>query len=409
LIEHSKAIGVKEQSGVKVISLLKDGDEVVGAILAKKHTGEFFAVHANAVVMAMGGIGAIYSDSTYPTDVASDSYALALQVGATLIDMEFVQFEPTVVVHPEGAKGMEMPTAMLGDGAHLLNSLGERFMFRYNPEFGETKIEKAKMALCIQREIDEGRGLPDGTVLFDTTKVPPEKLESYIHHCKRLRSSGLEPLTDLPRIRPAAHSHMGGIKVDKNYWTGISGFYAAGEASGGVHGASRLAGNGASDVIVSGGIAGRSAASLKKSGAKRNWDPIHHAALEKITSLSNKAEGIKAEEIKKALCDTMLLSAGLIRDKAGLKEGKKKLGDLKLLLNKGVQAKSLPDALRALEAEHMLLTAQVIVEAALERTESRGAHRRIDYPDSDDSSWLHHIGFMMNQGQELNRLKVPIE
>ena len=409
LIEHSKEIGIKEQSGIKVISLLKDGNDVVGAILAKKHTGEFIAVHANAVVMAMGGIGAIYSDSTYPADVASDSYALALHAGATLIDMEFVQFEPTVVVYPEGAKGMEMPTAMLGDGAYLLNSLGERFMFKYNPEFGETKIEKAKMALCIQREIDEGRGLSDGTILFDTTKVPPQKLESYVNHCKRLRNSGLEPLTNLPRIRPAAHSHMGGIKVDKNYWTGIPGFYAAGEASGGVHGASRLAGNGASDVIVSGGVAGRSAASMKKSGAKRNWDHIHQIALEKIKSLFNKEKGIKAEEIKKELCDTMLSSAGLIRDEASLKRGRKKLMDLQSLLNQGVQSKSLPDALRALEAEHMLLTALVVVESALERSESRGAHRRSDYPDSDDSLWLHHIGFKMSHEQKLDRLKLPLE
>lgn len=408
LREHSKEIGIKEYSGVKVISLLKDGDEIVGAILAKKHRDEFIAVHANSVVMAMGGIGAIYSDSTYPADVASDSYALALEVGAILIDMEFVQFEPTVVVHPEGAKGMEMPTAMLGDGAHLLNSLGERFMFKYNPEFGETKIEKAKMALCIQHEIDEGRGLPDGTVLFDTTKVPPEKLESYINHCKRLRSSGLEPLSELPRIRPAAHSHMGGIKVDKNYWTGIPGLYAAGEASGGVHGASRLAGNGASDVIISGGVAGRSAARLKKSSAKRNWNSIHQIALEKIRSLSNKADGIKAEDIKKVLCDTMLLFAGLIRDEASLKKGQAKLIDLQRLFNKGVQANSLAEALRALEAEHMLLTAQVIIEAALNRTESRGAHRRSDFPDSDDSSWLHHIGFKMNKEHELNRIKVSI-
>ena len=409
LIEHSKEIGIKEQSGVKVISLLKDGNEVVGAILAKKHTGEFIAVHANAVVMAMGGIGAIYSDSTYPADVASDSYALALHAGATLIDMEFVQFEPTVVVYPEGAKGMEMPTAMLGDGAYLLNSLGERFMFKYNPEFGETKIEKAKMALCIQREIDEGRGFSDGTILFDTTKVPPQKLESYVNHCKRLRNSGLEPLTNLPRIRPAAHSHMGGIKVDKNYWTGITGFYAAGEASGGVHGASRLAGNGASDVIVSGGVAGRSAASMKKSRVKRNWDHIHQIALEKIKSLFNKEKGIKAEEIKKALCDTMLSSAGLIRDEASLKRGRKKLMDLQFLLKQGVQSKSLPDALRALEAEHMLLTALVVVESALERSESRGAHRRSDYPDSDDSLWLHHIGFKMSHEQKLDRLKLPLE
>jgi succinate dehydrogenase/fumarate reductase flavoprotein subunit len=304
---------------------------------------------------------------------------------------------------------MEMPTAMLGDGAHLLNSLGERFMFKYNPEFGETKIEKAKMALCIQREIDEGRGLSDGTVLFDTTKVPPEKLESYVNHCKRLRNSGLEPLTNLPRIRPAAHSHMGGIKVDKNYWTGIAGFYAAGEASGGVHGASRLAGNGASDVIVSGGVAGRSAASLKKSEAKRNWNQIHHIALEKIKSLSNKEKEIKAEEIKKALCDTMLSSAGLIRDEASLKRGRKKLLDLQSLLNQGVQSKSLPDALRALEAEHMVLTALVVIESALERSESRGAHRRSDYPNSDDSHWLHHIGFKMNYEQKLDRLKLPLE
>jgi succinate dehydrogenase/fumarate reductase flavoprotein subunit len=160
---------------------------------------------------------------------------------------------------------------------------------------------------------------------------------------------------------------------------------------------------------VSGGIAGRSAASLKKSEAWRNWDHIHDMALEKITSLSNKEKGIKAEEIKKELCDTMLSAAGLIRDEVSLKEGKKKLRGLRSLLNQGVQAKSLSDALRALEAEHMLLTAQVIIEAALERTESRGAHRRSDYPDSDDSYWLHHIGFMMSEEQELNLLKVPIE
>ena len=201
---------------------------------------------------------------------------------------------------------------------------------------------------------------------------------------------------------------MGGIKVDKNYWTGIPGLYAAGEASGGVHGASRLAGNGASDVIISGGVAGRSAARLKKSSAKRNWNSIHQIALEKIRSLSNKADGIKAEDIKKVLCDTMLLFAGLIRDEASLKKGQAKLIDLQRLFNKGVQANSLAEALRALEAEHMLLTAQVIIEAALNRTESRGAHRRSDFPDSDDSSWLHHIGFKMNKEHELNRIKVSI-
>ena len=126
-------------------------------------------------MLAMGGIGRLYEDSTYPVDVGADAYALAFDAGARLVDMEFVQFEPTVTVWPDGCRGMEMPTAMLGDGAHLKNAGGERFMFRYNAEHGEKRIEKARMSLCIQREIDEGRGLPDRTVLFDTTVVPPDR------------------------------------------------------------------------------------------------------------------------------------------------------------------------------------------------------------------------------------------
>jgi succinate dehydrogenase/fumarate reductase flavoprotein subunit len=171
---------------------------------------------------------------------------------------------------------MEMPTAMLGDGAHLVNAGGERFMFRYNPGQGEKGIEKARMALCIQQEIDEGRGLPDGTVIFDTTQLAPERLESYVAHCKRLRTAGLEPSKQTPRVRPAAHSQMGGIRVDATTWTGVPGLFAAGEAAGGVHGASRLAGNGASDVIVFGGIAGKAAARAAWQGnAARNWQAIH--------------------------------------------------------------------------------------------------------------------------------------
>ena len=160
LIAHSGESGVKAYAGWKAINLLRDGTYVVGALLVKHDTGEFMAIHAGATVLATGGCGAIYADSTYPADVTSDSYAFAFDVGATLIDMEFVQFEPTVVVHPQGCKGMEMPTAMFGDGARLVNANAERFMFRYNPEHGEMRIDQATMALCIQGEIDEGRGTP---------------------------------------------------------------------------------------------------------------------------------------------------------------------------------------------------------------------------------------------------------
>mgnify|MGYP006281317763 FL=1 len=202
---------------------------------------------------------------------------------------------------------------------------------------------------------------------------------------------------------------MGGIKVDENYWAGVPGFYAAGEATGGVHGASRLAGNGASDVIVSGGVAGRSAANSKGSRAMRNWDDIHYKALEKIKFFTMREKGTRPEEIKKALRDTMLSSAGLIRDEISLKDGKKNLKQLQTLLEEGVQSNNLPDALRAIEVEHMLMTASIIVEAALERTESRGAHSRSDYPESDDIHWLHHIGFKMNQEHDIDRIKLSLK
>ena len=175
-----------------------------------------------------------------------------------------------------------------------------------------------------------------------------------------------------------------------------------------MHGASRLAGNGASDVIVSGGIAGRSAASFKQNSNKRNWSAIHQNSLEKIKSISNKKSDITANEIKRSLCDTMLSSAGLIRNEVGLKKGQNKLKTLNDLLKNGVQAQNLSQAIHVFEAEHMLLTAKVIIDSALIRTESRGAHHRSDYPVIDDINWLHHIGFMMNADQQLTSKKVPI-
>ena len=280
-----RELGVRVHQGWKVIALLRDEDGVAGALAVRRRSGDLLSVHARAVVLAMGGIGRLYEDSTYPVDVGADAYALAFDAGARLVDMEFVQFEPTVTVWPDGCRGMEMPTAMLGDGAHLKNAGGERFMFRYNADHGEKRIEKARMSLCIQREIDEGRGLPDRTVLFDTTVVPPDRLESYASHCKRLRNAGLEPTREGPHVRPAAHSHMGGVWIDRDGWSGIPGLWAGGEAAGGVHGASRLAGNSGSDILVFGARAGRGAAVGARAVAlDRPWASMEGTALEGLAA-----------------------------------------------------------------------------------------------------------------------------
>lgn len=392
LIAHGEEIGVHAYSGWRAIGLLRDGADVVGALLAKRNADELMAIHAGATVLATGGIGAIYADSTYPADVAADSYVFAFGAGATLIDMEFVQFEPTIVVHPEDCKGMEMPTAMLGDGAHLVNANGERFMFRYNPGHGELQIEKARMSLCIQREIDEGRGFPDRSVLFDTTRLAPERLESYVSHCKRLRAAGVEPATQGPRVRPAAHSHMGGALIDERTWTGVPGLYAAGEAAGGVHGASRLAGNGGSDVIVFGGIAGKAAATQRLQIAGRPWQRIHEQALRALRLAHAGGGERRPDEVTRAVREIMLETAGLYRDEAGLASGAARLAELQRCIDAGMQVDGLAAAVRALQAANMVLVGRMIVAAARERRESRGAHQRTDFPARDDAVWLRHTG-----------------
>lgn len=409
LSAHAGKIGVRILTGLKVVDFLNDGGEITGALLWDRRERQFTAVAARAVVLAMGGIGRIYSDSTYPADVGSDSYGLALKHGARLIDMEFVQFEPVVTVWPEACRGMEMPTAMLGDGAHLKNAAGERFMFRYNPEHGEKQIEKAKMALCVQTEIDEGRGLPDDTVIFDTTVLPPERLESYKTHVRRLRNAGVDPLTTPPHVRPASHSQMGGVLIDDTGWTGVPGLYAGGESAGGVHGASRLAGNGCADTLVFGALAGRGAAKGMSAAKSRDWDAIVKNSLQAIRAYDGRKGRAQASELKDNVRDIMLRSAGLWRREEGLTQGRDQLRELVRVAATDLATSGIEQAIEASELDHMLATAQMIVEASLLRTESRGAHQRRDFPKQDDARWLKHIGFRIDGAGGLLREDIPIQ
>ncbi|BBK40971.1 succinate dehydrogenase [Allostella vacuolata] len=388
LVRRAAAVGVGTLSGWQAVALLHDGAGVSGALLYRKAGQRLMLVRAGAVVLAAGGIGRLYDDSTYPADVAAGSYALAYDAGASLIDMEFVQFEPTVTVHPAACRGMEMPTAMLGDGATLLNAQGERFMFRHNPEHGEKRIEKARMSLAIQDEIDAGRGFPDGTVLMDTTLVPPEKLESYVSHCRRLRQAGLDPAREMPRVRPAAHSQMGGIRIAPDGQSGVPGLFAAGEATGGVHGASRLAGNGGGETIVFGVIAGEAAAAAV---------PVRHDPAEAeaaaLRLLAPRPGPGDALAVKDRLRAAMSRDVGLYRTAEGLRRALDAIDRVDGMIAEGLAAPTLDDAVTALEARHMALAARLIASAALARTESRGAHQRRDHPARDDDRWLRHIAF----------------
>lgn len=394
---RARELDVQTLSPWKIIDLLRDGEEVVGALLWKPHSESFLLVQARATILATGGIGRLYEGSTYPADVAADALGIALDAGARLIDMEFVQFEPVVTVWPEACRGMEMPTAMLGDGAQLRNAQGERFMLRVNPPLGERGIEKAKMALHIQREIDEGRGLPEGGVIFDTTLLAPDRLESYVSHCSRLRRAGVDPARQPPIVAPAAHSIMGGIAIDERGATGVPGLFAGGESAGGVHGASRVAGNGCADTLVFGALAGRTAADSLGPVRWRRWPALQAQALGSLAeACRGGASGALAA--KQEIASIVATCAGIWRSEAPLREGDVALAAVADRLA-GAHGEDIADAIALKEARRMAAVARTIVRGALARTESRGAHQRTDYPERDDARWMCHVSFRQHAGE----------
>jgi len=407
LARHSGEVGIDVRAGWTALSILIDGGEACGALLFHPTRGEAAVVTAASVVIALGGLGQLYANSTYPTDVSSDSYALALEAGATLVDMEFVQFEPLVVFDPPGLAGLELPTAMLADGAKLLNVDGERFMFRYNPEWGEARIEKAKLSLFIQQEIEEGRGLPEGGVSYDATNVAHAKLESYVRHCQQLRKFGIEPTTQSIPIRPAAHSHMGGIAIDEHGFTGVPGLFAAGEATGGLHGASRIAGNGGADAVIFGGIAGRSAA-LAAGRSKRDYGAAISRAIDSVTLKSRSGGKRSPREVKADIQTTVAESAGLYRKGCELETGLDRLRQVEESVEDGMLYDGAKGVIGAIEARNMIMSGRAVLTAALMRTESRGAHQRRDFPTRNDEQWSRHITLRLAPSHGLDAALEPL-
>lgn len=408
LSDQVRALGIPALAGWKAVTLLEDDGEVVGALAFRRHGDRLAAIRARSVVLASGGIGRLYDDSTYPVDVLSSSYGLGFRAGARLVDMEFVQFEPVVTVWPPDCRGMEMPTAMLAEGARLINGQGDRFMMRHNPGAAEVGIEKARLALFIQSEIDAGAGLPDGSVVFDTTHVPPDLLEGYISHCRRLRAAGLEPRDRGPHVRPAAHSEMGGLFIDEGGWTGVPGLYAGGEAAGGVHGASRIAGNGCSDTVVFGALAGRGAATGLLRVQGRDWPRILAEALRPVDDLMGGSGKRTDPDLKEQLRRIMVRHVGIWRDAAGLEAGIGRIRDIIDTLEAAGLAASRAGAIELFETREVARVALMIASAALQRTESRGAHQRRDHPAQDDANWLRHIAFVRTPAGGIRAEMLPI-
>ena len=398
-----------------VSDILKSGNRAVGALAYYRSSGKLVVFEAGSVILATGGIGKAYKVTSNSWEYTGDGHALAYLAGADLIDMEFVQFHPTGMVWPPSVKGTLVTEGVRGDGGILVNSEGERFMFNYIPDVFAAETAKSEeeanswlkgeegamrppelltrdvVARAIMTEVKEGRGSPHGGAFLDiASRQSPDyirrKLPSMYHQFKELATLDItkEPM----EVGPTTHYMMGGIKVEANTAAStVLGLYAAGEAAAGMHGANRLGGNSLSDLLVFGKIAGQCAANFAQENSRIS---PHGEEIEK--SIENTLEPFEdgdenPYQIHQELQEIMESHAGIVRTGEELEKGIRKLEELEKRLPKmhaKGERKYNPGWHLCLDLHNMIITSLALSRAALERTESRGAHTRLDYPDYDD-------------------------
>ena len=400
-----------------IIDLLQDGGRIAGAFGYWRETGRFVAFQAPAVVLATGGIGKAYKVTSNSWEYTGDGHALALAAGADLIDMEFVQFHPTGMVWPVSVRGILVTEGVRGDGGVLLNSEGERFMFRYisemfRSETAETEEEadrwytdkqtarrtpdllpRDEVARAIIAEVKEGRGSPHGGVYLDiATRRDADyirrRLPSMYHQFREL--ADVDITKESMEVGPTCHYMMGGVRVDaETQESNVPGLFAAGEVAGGMHGANRLGGNSLSDLLVFGARAGYHAAAHAGSAAVASKVP--NDELDALANVALRPFDDRGTEnpytVQQDLQDCMNALVGIIRTEGDLR---KALDELEVLKERAERVRVEgnrrynPGWHLALDLISLLSVSECVTRAALERKESRGAQTRDDYPESDE-------------------------
>jgi succinate dehydrogenase / fumarate reductase flavoprotein subunit len=378
---------------------------VVGAVALHIPSGELRAFHADAVIVAGGGHGRIYAKSTNSYINVGSATAAVYRAGVPLEDMAFVQFHPTTLY----GTNILITEGVRGEGGHLLNNEGERFMARYAPDAMEL-APRDIVARAIQTEIDEGRGFPGGYVQLDVRHLGDEIIKQRLPGIRQIAMdfAGVDPIETPIPVQPGQHYSMGGLACDENGETIITGLFVVGECSCiSVHGANRLGGNSLLETIVFGKRAGERArervgASVRRSVGEKALRKALREQEAEIAALVERSEGERQIALRRAMQATMTDHVGVFRDEAGLREAVEQLAELKARYQRVILDHTGGhfnyDLVDTLELGGMLELAEVTALTALKRTECRGSHWRTDHLGRDDEQWLRHSMASYNPG-----------
>lgn len=415
--------GVKFYPEVMITKLLVSQSQVVGALGLSLTTGEYLVFNAKAVLLATGGLGQLYEVTTNAKTLTGDGYAMAWDAGAKLVDMEMVQFLPLAFPYPKSRKGVMIGMCSLfGPNVKMYNRLGERYMYKYDPERLEyTTRDTAARANFT--EISEGRGTEKGAVIVDPTGNDPSQLQEY-RSATPIAYKRLEDVFGADAANwkktfeamPSQHHEMGGIMIDENCKTSVPGLFSAGEASGGVQGGNRIGGNGLGEAITFGDLAGQSMAQWIRD--KRLIPPDTAEIEDEIGQLeamfnAKPKDGIRPFQIIEKIQKTMWSYLGPVRDKDGMEKAIATLqniqeNDLPILYLGSHHVKYNQERIEAAELRLMVKTALIVARSALAREESRAAHFRTDFPISNDKEWLKNIVIDKSKDEDVTISYKPV-
>ena len=413
LINKAKSLDIPIHDSQYVSDLLVEDNVCFGAMAFDIQSGERTVYLADSVIVAAGGHTRLWrKSSSRRNENTGDGFYLGLKAGCKLSDMEMVQFHPTGMVIPEDMAGTLVTEAVRGEGGRLLNSDGDRFMEKYDKERMELST-RDRVAMANYTEIVEGRGSPNGGVFLD---ISHKGKDFIIEKLPRMYRQFLDTLMiDISKspmeVSPTAHYSMGGIVVSpKEHWTGVEGLFAAGEVTAGLHGANRLGGNSLAEILIFGKRAGAAA-------SKRSEEINTHIRSKKIiekahenlnSSIKNGSE--VARPLQRALRNIMWENGGVVKNEEKLKEGLKKIEDLKEAsknLDVRPDSEGYQDLMLAFDLEASIVSSEATLLSALNRRESRGAHQREDFPEIVEDENV-NIRIELDKDQSVNLYKEPI-